>query len=306
MPTRATDCLTRPETCYCCGGSLRPLIETSVRVQDQDGQLAVIPSTLYYCKKCDMSITGVDYAHPVGMTHFDIAGYNNLEYESHIRTKRERFFAWLTNLAVKHLGRTPQIVLDFGCSYGHLLDVFKPMKADTIGIEVNSQLRQMVADKGHHQVFATIGDCTCAEASIDIILAIDSLYYHGGNPAEPLGEFYRMLRPGGLLVLRTTNRNFLHRLYASCWHLRHGQFRKPAPASKQFAGDGRFGFSQRVLTRLLRQQGFQRIVAYRREHKPKSFPVRCFDIAAMAIYYASFKTIDANTGLVLIASKPLA
>jgi len=295
-------CIIRPETCY-CGGTLKPLGSGPFFVR-LDGERVNLRTILYYCKKCDLSIRGLDYNDPMVLTHYELALYTDPKQEEYWRERRRIFFEWFYQMSCKHLGRQPTEVLDFGCSYGHLLDVFADKGAHTLGIEVSPQMIQKIKKEGRHQVSPSLQEADIVDASLDIIIAIDSIYCCGqSDPTDLLASFSRKLRPGGILITRTTNRNLVHRLYTLRWHLFHGRWKLPAPIPYHVCGDAMFNFSERALVSRYAAAGLTGVTAYRWEKKRKRLMEYIRDVGMVVMYYASVKKIDLCPGLVLVARK---
>jgi SAM-dependent methyltransferase len=251
-----------------------------------------------------LAIRGLDFSDPLVQTHYELASYTDPEKEELWREKRKLFFKWFCQLALKHLGRRPEAVLDFGCSYGHLLDMFAEDGAETFGVDVSPQMIEKIKGEGRHRIFRTIEDPDIPDGSIDLITAIDSIYCcPENNPANIFAAFGRKLKADGVIITRTTNRNQVFKLYAASWHLLHGQLGKPAPIPYRICGDAILNFSERSLLKSLAQTGIEKTAAYRLEQKRKRRLERLRDAIALGIYYVSMGLIDICPGLVLVAKR---
>ena len=195
----------KTESCH-CGGRLQPALVAPFYVRWPDGTRRTLPSLLRYCARCDLFIRDLDYAHPIVATHFDIASYTDPASEDRWRRRRVPFFEWLCDLGKTALGAQPEVVVDYGCGYGHLLDMLSEEGATTIGIEVAPHMLTRLRSRGRHRVFRCLSESDVSDQSADMIFAIDSYYLCSGDPAALMGSFARKLRPGGVLILRTTNR----------------------------------------------------------------------------------------------------
>ena len=237
-------------------------------------------------------------------THFDIADYTNLENEEEIRDLRRAFFNWLHYLVQKHLEMPPKTMLDFGCSYGHLLDLFAEGGTATAGVEISSQILERLRRNGRHRIHRDIRDADIADQSLDLITAIDSIYYCGDiSPVDLLGIFHKKLKSRGLLIIRTTNRNCIFKAYALLWHLLNNRCDRPVPLTDEICGDAIHNFSEKSLLKYIESAGLKRIAVYRWERKKRRPIAYLGDILAMATYYGSVGRIDICRGLVLIAQK---
>ncbi len=301
-PNADASCLIELRECV-CGGPVRPLLIGSFLIQGHNGEQVPLSTTLYRCARCDLVTRGVDFTHPQAKSHYDLVNYTDPGNEDEWREKRRIFFDWFCGLVTRSLSRPPRVVMDYGCSYGHLLDRFADAGAETIGVEVAPAMAAHLQRAGRHKVFASVDAAELADESLDAITLIDSLYYHEGDLAAFVATLARKLRPGGVLLTRTTNRNQTYRLYALRWHLRHGRWREGAPIPRRIIGDSRFGFSQRALMPLFQRAGFKRVAAHRWEHKRKTPVERVRDAVALAAYYATAACVDVSPGLVLVMRK---
>ena len=153
------------------------------------------------------------------------------EYQTYSYTRSDRY-PWLFEFAASQLGaRRPLSILSFGCSRGD--EVFSLRKyfprAALKGIDVNPRniarcLARVRAEKPHDMTFETAAS-TADEAtgSYDAIFCLavlvsGDLTTSGAQRCDPVfhferfdrqvADFARCLKPGGLLVLHTTNFRF--------------------------------------------------------------------------------------------------
>jgi SAM-dependent methyltransferase len=295
-------CIIKPERCY-CGAALKPFIACRFFVRGPDGKEMNLRTVFYYCKSCDFAIRGLDCSDPIVATHYELTNYTIPERDDHWREKRRKFFIWFYRLAIEHLGGKPETVLDYGCSYGHLLDIFADNGAKTFGVEVAPQMFDKLTREGRHRVYRTIEDTDIADGSFDLITAIDSMYYTDIAPGDLLALFARKLKLGGLLITRTTNRNQIHKIYAWRWHLIHGKLPEPAPLAHRVCGDAMLNFSERFLSKHLEPAGLKKVATYRWEKKKKRTEEYIRDAVVLFAYYASVGRIDLCPGLVIVAQK---
>lgn len=127
--------------------------------------------------------------------------YNQKSLTYGIRSPREKkIFGLLGN------NLTDKIVLDVGCSTGYLGQKIKKKGAKVFGIDISA-----AAIKKARKIldWATINDLNQQKLpfkanSVDIVIAsevIEHLY----NPSFALGEFNRILKKDGFLILTTPN-----------------------------------------------------------------------------------------------------
>jgi ubiquinone/menaquinone biosynthesis C-methylase UbiE len=95
-------------------------------------------------------------------------------------------------------------VLDAGCGTGGFLAQVRRARPllGLVGVEYQSAAAIRAAEKA--QALVAGGDVNAlpfADASFDAVISADVLCHAGVSPAKALAEFFRVLRPGGRLVL---------------------------------------------------------------------------------------------------------
>jgi len=156
------------------------------------------------CPQCDLYIRLVD---PNDLTgHINAASYVQLQNEHKFLSSRHDFFDHLLDIVRRWLAKTTgQMLVDFGCSYGHLLEQAKLQGFNTIGIEIAKDVRRSCTERGL-AVYESMAELPDEYA--DVVTFIDSLYCLT-NPLEALREAARLLKPSGLVLVRVTNRNWM-------------------------------------------------------------------------------------------------
>lgn len=95
-------------------------------------------------------------------------------------------------------------ILDAGCGTGGFLSAVRDRRPDleAFGLERNEGAARRAAEKsGAPIVLGTVNCVPIATSSFDAIVSADVLCHNAVNPMEALGEFARLLRTDGLLVL---------------------------------------------------------------------------------------------------------
>jgi cyclopropane fatty-acyl-phospholipid synthase-like methyltransferase len=99
-------------------------------------------------------------------------------------------------------------MLDFGCGYGATLNFFKSKGFDVYGVDVsqiniNACQKRMPDIANHFMVIdakPSTDDCWVGGGGMNLITAIDSLYYYTNSDLETrLTSFYRQMRPGAVI-----------------------------------------------------------------------------------------------------------
>lgn len=98
-------------------------------------------------------------------------------------------------------------VLDAGCGTGHTALTFAPHVASVVAVDFTAgmleQGRRLAAERGVYNVEFHLGDVEALDfpaASFDRIVSRYSAH-HWPHPQRALGEFRRVLRPGGCFLL---------------------------------------------------------------------------------------------------------
>lgn len=154
-----------------------------------------------------------------------------------IRERRDRYRTDLTDGAVLDAigsceGRR---VLDAGCGEGYLARTLASQGADVTGVDVSQGLIDAASkhpspDGAATFTCASVEDLPFEDAAFDLVVC-NHLFSHLQDPAPALGEFSRVLKSGGRLVLLT-----LH----PCFYVEnseHGAMNS-VPASQYFASRG--------------------------------------------------------------------
>ncbi|MCC6500692.1 MAG: methyltransferase domain-containing protein [Anaerolineales bacterium] len=101
-------------------------------------------------------------------------------------------------------------VLDVGCGTGFLLGYLQRYQLDgeVVGIDISSYALQFCRQRGAHALaIASASQLPFHSDSFDLIICIDTIQHltPAGADLTAIREFARLLRPGGLLYLRTNS-----------------------------------------------------------------------------------------------------
>lgn len=164
--------------------------------------------------------------------------------------------------AIVHMPLTGDSVLDVGCGDGRLLYQFRQRFKNLIGLEY-SAMRLDVA-RAQLQSLAFRGVCGSAEAmpeiesaSVDAIISADVIE-HIPDVYLAADEMFRVLKPGGVLVINTPNVAFVTKRL----RLLRGRFPSTSQANEGLGSDVLFDgghlhyFTFRSLSILLARSGF--------------------------------------------------
>jgi len=103
-----------------------------------------------------------------------------------------------------------QKILDIGCGNGRMMQLLTDKNIEYVGFDISGKLINIARDKCQQYSFKTVdfqvGDMRhlpYQENIFDIILAVAVLHHlpHPDNRWQALQEIYRILKPGGLLLM---------------------------------------------------------------------------------------------------------
>ena len=164
----------------------------------------------------------------------------------HLRRKFTRFF--IGDPKYRLVKDTRQAVrsgrwLDVGCGDGKLLGRAAPFY-ECVGLEPSPIAAAEVRAKGFQVIESTLEDARIEPQSFDVVL-LDSVIEHVTSPRQILTIVNRVLRPGGVAVLKTPKFGGpAYRRHQSGWNgFRHGYHT--------------YLFSGETLGRYLQQTGFE-------------------------------------------------
>jgi ubiquinone/menaquinone biosynthesis C-methylase UbiE len=102
-------------------------------------------------------------------------------------------------------------VLDAGCGTGYLLNFLQqyyPLAGEPVGIDVSPHALQFCELRGATALqLASVTEIPFEDASFDLIICIDTIQHlsPAGADRQSIAEFARLLKPDGLLYLRTNS-----------------------------------------------------------------------------------------------------
>ncbi|MGD0144005.1 MAG: class I SAM-dependent methyltransferase [Rhizomicrobium sp.] len=128
----------------------------------------------------------------------------------------ERALADLERL-VSQRGRSHPVILDAGCGNGRsfrlLKEKFAP--ARVVGVDIDPEMIADAEAEAHRRDIpvelhcADLAHLPLGDGSVDLLLCHQT-FHHLVAQRETLGEFHRVLRPGGLLLFAESTRFYIH------------------------------------------------------------------------------------------------
>jgi 2-polyprenyl-3-methyl-5-hydroxy-6-metoxy-1,4-benzoquinol methylase len=140
-------------------------------------------------------------------------------------------------------------ILDVGCSAGEFLSMMHQLgNWEVWGVELNEQAAATASQKGITVFNGDLLQSDFPDAHFDVVTLWDVIE-HVYKPVETIAESFRILKPGGVLVLRTPNPDSVNRhLFGAYW----GGWDLPRHL---------YIFSIRHLSEILTQCGFESVKA---------------------------------------------
>lgn len=128
-------------------------------------------------------------------THFYYVGYHHI-----IISQLERYLS--TN-------STKLKILDAGCGTGGLTKKLSRV-GDTVGIDLSNEALKLARRRGIKVKLGSISKINFPSSSFDIVVSADVLYHQWvDNDKQVVQELLRVLKPGGILLIKLPAFNFL-------------------------------------------------------------------------------------------------
>lgn len=252
----------------------------------EDEKHFLIP--FFYCRYCNSFIREVDENSIA--SHLKSASHTNLKNEQRFYKERIGFFEYIYTLANRHTSSISNW-LDFGCSYGHLIEFLKEKNIESVGIEISQEVYQYALKKGL-TIYSSIEKLPEGK-KYDVISLIDSLYYCD-KPINIIRGLYDRTKQNGLLILRITNRNWLAKL-------------KKVFLKKEIGlalGDATISYSRKSISCLLENNGFKILkISSSEKGKSMAIKIKIFYILTSILNILSNGLINLSPGLIVIAKK---
>lgn len=141
------------------------------------------------------------------------------EYENIFRHEPVHFYYQDTHALICDLVRRyafygkPLQILDAGCGTGFLSILLKSF-GDVKGIDISKTAIRFAKKRGVKATLGTVEHIPYNNGVFDVIVSIDVLYHKSvRDDVRALSEFYRILKPGGFVILRLPAISWLRRCH---------------------------------------------------------------------------------------------
>jgi len=262
----------------------------------------LILSFIFRCRECDFNFRRFNRPLTEVVNHFKVAPYSSDENEQRWRKQREGFYRFLLDMLPKPAdGKS---LLDIGCAFGHFLDCAVERGYRPFGTEVSEEMADLLRKRKDYPVSSRpLDDLQLPEKRFDVITFVDSFYYFA-NPLETLCQCHKLLKPGGELLMRVTNRNGMARLHRLALAL---AFRGGDLVEMPFwtTDDAISCHSRCSLTKLMNKTGFRivELTGFEKGKKIDSFGMRTFYQLTSVLALLTCERICLTPGIICLAAK---
>ena len=192
--------------CNYCGSSAA---DEFLSLQDLLLDRLEIRTRLVKCRDC-----GLVYQNP-RPTISEMAAHYPPEYDSYAPNPVTQRTPWLLRLAYDYGVRkrlktvthhkSGGRLLDVGCATGtFLLGVKRHSKLEPEGVEINAEAAAVARGEGLKVTVGALEEADFPGDSFDAVTLWD-VFEHLHDPSSALAELHRVLKPGGVLVMRVPN-----------------------------------------------------------------------------------------------------
>lgn len=164
---------------------------------------------IYKCLKCGSTIKTTSPEED--QVRISTANYVKPELRDEYSRKRKNYHQYIYDLVLKFSGEKHGSAIDIGANYGQLLEIFQKNGWEAFGVEPNVKCLAQMKENGisaYAQLDDLINDDNSCNKFFDAIIFVDVLYYID-DPVKLLTKCYNILKPGGIILLRTYHRSYL-------------------------------------------------------------------------------------------------
>jgi SAM-dependent methyltransferase len=230
------------------------------------------------CNKCFHAWRPPPWEAAGAIKYFEDAHYTKAESANRISRSNLDLFDVFETMASAIAKDAKKLMLDFGCSYGICMEVFKAKKWDVFGIEISPSSQKILTQKNLRWA-ASLENSGLEYGCADVVVMADSIYYLP-DPVNTLSVLRRYLKPGGILIIRQPTRGGLARAINAV--------SGSSPFIEKLWLDHIHLFSRRSTQVALSRAGFGNISFRKEQHFKRSLKgelmhrsLRCLDIITM-------------------------
>jgi SAM-dependent methyltransferase len=241
-------------SCNACGEySLKPESAGHFRVNRQGNHITL---QWFWCSKCGSCFCGNGLSEDDEITHHKTREHGRLDGSERCHLLKQTLYEYICEGLMKR-GLSRKKVLDVGASFGGFVRVAREKEFETSATDLNPDCVKYLQSNGFKAFRSlSLGALDLPDSSFDAITMLDVSYYFRNQKLE-FENAERLLKPGGLLVVRTTNKSWAIWVSTILMKIR------PAWAQRLFRRavvDHAFVQSVGSLRRLLKECGYDKVI----------------------------------------------
>lgn len=133
-------------------------------------------------------------------------------------------------------GKQKLKILDAGCGTGGLAKKLKEF-GDVWGIDIHPDALRFSKRRGVKVKKASVANIPFPASSFDVVVSVDVIYHRKvTNDKKALDEFFRVLKPGGMLIIRVPANKWLRLIHDQHVHTRKRYEKKELLKKLESAG----------------------------------------------------------------------
>lgn len=194
-------------------------------------------------------------------------------------------------------------LLDVGPGLGTFLCVARDRGWEVAGLDISQFNVTHIREKHGIDMFrGNLHEYPAEQGAFDLITFWDSIE-HVSRPRLDLEHAYRLLRPGGLVLLATDNYDCLvASLATAIYRLSFGKV--AYPMKRVFIDRNATYFTERVFARLIAEVGFEKILFEKMEYPLDKISLSRLERAALRVIYAAAALTGRHAQFTVVARKP--
>ena len=211
-----------------------------------------------------------DEIDPEEKAYWDKAEHKEVYLREEVQEIFKKEFEGRLGEMKRSLGRTGKL-LDVGSGIGDFLKTAREQGWEVRGLNISPKASEAAHEvHGFDVAVGTLEEAAFREGEFDAVTLWDVIE-HIRRPLENLKAAWRMLGPGGILVMKTPDEDSLFKWMARTAYRFFGK-RASFLLKYVYYVPHYFSYSRRSMTELLRQTGFE-VITYQKDETPLEFAV---------------------------------
>lgn len=223
---------------------------------------------------------------------FGYAQYTQPENVERISAAKKKLFQRFLQWANKANPQTSRLMVDFGCSYGTVLQIFKEHNWQVMGVEISPTAQKTLDERNLPWASSLEGSCLLKQ-SVDVVIMSDCICYLP-DPLKTLHLVRSYMKSDGFLLLRQPTRGGLvHTL---------SKLGIKKALSDDLWLDHVHLFSRKSTMLVLNQAGFSNVKFIKEKGYKRSIKGELIHRILRAVDYVTLGTYDLTPSWIVIAS----